>query len=282
MKKLLVSGCSFTAKHKWPSLLFAPKEYHVLNLGCASAGNNYISNSIIYNADQKPDFVFVLWSGINRSDFRVPNSGIFEKISTNSYRSRVIGDSRYFVNGHAVDPEKGWLAGYNDIKTPDWPEITCLKDWFDLPEYIKLECLRHKIYLSSASGQDNQQEFCHHYYLTQHLGLDNQYRSELTFQNMFNCFNLLDQMRIPYRFSFIYDIFADYHNTSLGQARKVKYYHYIDWDKYIDLPTFEYGIKHDLLDSDQFHLTESGMNQWAVAVSKLLREQKDLQYLYDE
>lgn len=278
--KILVSGCSYTEKQMWPSLLFAPKQYDVINLGKSGAGNEYIANSVMFNADSKPDFVFVLWSGINRTDFRVPNSNIFAKTIAGSYDSDVVGNSRYFLSGHAVDPDKGWLAGYNDIKLPEWPNITCLQDWFDLPESIKLECLQHKLYLSTHGGKENMATFCHQYYLTQHLDINKKYRSERTFQNLVNCFNMLDKFNIPYRFSFIYDIFSDYHNHSLGQAVKEKYYDYINWDKYINLTPYEYGIKHNLLDEDEFHLTINGMNRWAGEVSAILKEDLDLKYLF--
>lgn len=278
--KILVSGCSYTALSSWPSILFAPKKYEVLNVATSGAGNEYISNSVMYNVDTKPDFVFILWSGINRSDFRVPNSKIFSNIRSN-YRSKAIGNSRYFLSGHAVDPDKGWLAGYNNIKLPEWPEITSLQDWFDLPSYIKLECLQHKIYLSLHSGEENMSAFCHQYYITQHLDADREYRSERTFQHLLNCFNMLEKFNVPYRFSFIYDIFSDYHNQSLGQAVKEKYYNFIDWDKYIKLTPYEYGTKHNLLKPDQFHLTDAGMNQWAGEVANIMQQDKTLQHLFD-
>ena len=278
--KLLVSGCSYTEQQSWPSFLFAPKQYEIVNLGKTAAGNNYIANSIMFNADTNPDFVYILWSGINRTDFRVPNSNVFAKKIAGNYRSVVVGNSKYFLSGHAVDPDKGWLAGYNNIKLPEWPEITGLQDWFDLPESIKLECLRHKIHLSSYGGKENMAAFCHQYFLTQHLDIDKEYRSERTFQNLVNCFNMLDKLNIPYRFSFIYDIFSDYHNHSLGRAVKEKYYNHINWDKYINLTPYEYGIKNNLLQKDNFHLTANGMNQWASEISKILQKDKELQHLF--
>jgi len=278
--KLLVSGCSYTAHQQWPEFLFAPKKYNVVNLGQRGAGNEYIANSVMFNADSKPDFVYILWSGINRTEFRVPNSNIFKNTPSSKYPSKVIGDSKYFLSGGAVDPEKGWLAGYNDIKLPEWPEITCLQDWFDLPEGIKLECLQHKIYLSSHGGKENTAAFCHQYYITQHLDINKEYLSERTFQNLVNCFNMLDKFRIPYRFSFIYDIWSQYTHYSHGMAVKDKYYNFIDWSKFINLPPYQYGIKYDLLDRDGYHLTGNGMNQWTGEISKILQQDKELQHLF--
>jgi len=278
--KILVSGCSYTAAASWPTLLFAGKNYEINNLGKSSAGNEYIANSVMFNADTKPDFVYILWSGINRSEFRVPNSGIFDKKIVGNYPSIVIGNSRYFLSGHGVDPDKGWLAGYNDIKLPEWPEISSLQDWFDLPEDIKLECLHHKIYLSSHGGKENMAAFCHQYYITQHLDVNKEYRSERTFQNLVNCFNMLDKFNIPYRFSFIYDIWNKSEYFTHGVAVKEKYYNFIDWSKFINLPPYEYGIKHNLLDHDEYHLTQLGMNQWSSEISKILKQDKNLQHLF--
>jgi hypothetical protein len=278
--KLLVSGCSYTNNQTWPSFLFAPKKYKVVNLGKQGAGNDYIANSVMFNADTKPDFVYVLWSGINRTDFRVPNSNIFAKTLVGNYESTVIGNSRYFLNGHGVNPDKGWLAGYNDIKLPEWPEIASLQDWFDLPEDIKLECLQHKIYLSSHGGKENTAAFCHQYYLTQQLDINREYRSERTFQNLVNCFNMLDKFNIPYRFSFIYDIWNKNEWYGHGVAIKDKYYNFVDWGKFINLPPYQYGIKYDLLSQDGYHLTDAGMNQWAGEISKILQKDKELQHLF--
>lgn len=276
--RILVSGCSFTEQMAWPSLLFAPKKYDTVNLAASGAGNEYIASSIMFNADTKPDFVFVLWSGINRTDLRVSNSTFFK--NSNNYKSRVVGKSKYFIGGGAATPDQGWLAGYNSIKAPEWPEINSLQDWFNLPESIKLECLDHKIYLSTHGGHENLEAFYHQYYMTQHLGIDREYHSERTFQNLVNCFNLLEKFDIPYRFSFIYDMFLDHHLYSLGKAVKEKYYKQIDWSRYIKLTPYEYGIKHDLLSFDNFHLTNDGMNQWAGEVSSILKKDSDLQHLF--
>lgn len=280
MKSLLISGCSYTEGQEWPSLLLSPNQCNVTNLGINGAGNDYIANSIMFNADTCPDFVFVLWSGINRSDFRVPNSKIFNRIH-GGYRATTIGNSRYFLSGHAVDPDKGWLAGYNNIKDCDWPDITCLQDWFDLPEWIKLTCLEHKIYLSSHGGKENVAAFCHQYYITQHLDIDREYRSERTFQTMMNCFNMLEKLRVPYRFSFIYDIWSSNEYFKHGTAVKEKYYNFIDWSKFINLPPYQFGIKHNLLSDDEYHLTKSGMNQWAKEISNRLKQEKDLAHLFE-
>lgn len=280
--KILISGCSFTQDKVWPKFLFAPKKYNIINLGKSAAGNEYISNSITYNVDCRPDFVYILWSGINRTDLRVPESEIFKKIANtpSNYNSAAIGNSTFFLGGHAVDPDKGWLAGYNMIKDNSWPKITCLSDWLKLPKKIKLECLQHKIQLSTSAGDNNLNAFCHQYYMTQHLDIDKKYRSEKTFQHMMNCFNMLEKYNVPYRFSFIYDIWNKNEFYAHGVAVKEKYYNFIDWTKFIDLPPYQYGIKHDLLSTDGYHLTNKGMIQWANEISDILQKDQSLKHLF--
>jgi len=123
--------------------------------------------------------------------------------------------------------------------------------------------------------------FCHQYFLTQHLDMDREYRSEKTFQNLYNCFNMLEKFKIPYRFSFIYDIWNKNQFYTHGLAVKEKYYKLIDWTKFVDLPPYQFGIKYDLLDVDGYHLTSDGMNQWAREISRMFKKDKDLCSLFD-
>ena len=270
----MVSGCSFTHNKTWPEQLASTKAA-IKNLGKGGAGNSYISNSITAAVDWKPDFVFILWSGINRIELRTPDDSIFEKYVRNT-GSSTINNSRYWMSGGAIDVEKGWIAAYNQLRDPSWPTITNLSQWFDLPEIIKQECLESKINLSVQGDPCNISAFINHYYITQYLQNSRKYYSELTFQNMMNCFNMLEKLNIPYRFSFIYDIFSENHQYSLGKAIKEHYYKYIDWSRYINFTPYEYGVKYDLISDDGFHLTDQGYNQWGTDLSKILQKQPDL------
>lgn len=279
--KTLISGCSYTDRKPWPSTLVGPN-HKIKNVAKTAAGNSYIANSIMYNIDYKPDFVYILWSGINRFDLRTPNSPAFQRLKdTTGYGHVELGESIYFTSGHTVDASKGWVAGYNDVKLPEWPDITSLEQWYSLPEEIKAECMMHKIYLASHGGKENTASFCHQYFLMQNLDENRNYRSELTFQNLTNCFNMLEKHNIPYRFSFIYDLFSRGEYWTHGRAVKEKFYHMIDWSKFIDLPPYEYGIKHDLLDEDQYHLTDAGMHQWAAEINQILVNDPELKHLFD-
>jgi hypothetical protein len=280
--KILISGCSYTESQNWPEYLFDSENQTVVNLAKGGSGNYHISNTVTYNIDKiNPDFVFVLWSGINRIDMRVPNSYLFEQYRQDgNYGDSIIGNSMFFLSGHAVDAEKGWLAGYNNIRGPDWPEIQSLKDWFNLPDNLKKECLDHQINLSTNGGKENTAAFVHQHFVVQNMIMDRTYLSELTFQNMVNCFNTLKVRNIPYRFSFIYDIWNRNEYFTHGRAVKEHYHDQIDWDKFIDLPPFQYGLKHDLIGKDGYHLTREGMNQWARQIQDILKKQKDLQHFF--
>lgn len=285
--KILISGCSFTEHRNWPNLIFDSKKHSIKNLGRSAAGNNYISNSITGNLDYKPDFVFILWSGINRIDLRVPDSQTMREFSSIDekilgYKWDTIKNSLYYFSGGGINIDLDWVGGYNNIKDDSWPEITSVKQWFELPDSIKQECLNAEINLSAVGGKPNLAKFYHQYFLTQNIGSgENQkYRSELSFQQVVNCQNLLEKLHIPYRFSFIYDIFSEHHRYSLGKAIKEHYYQYIDWSKYINLNPYDYGIKHDLLEIDGFHLTEDGFNRWGLELAEILKTQPDLKYLF--
>lgn len=284
--KLLVSGCSFTDPESghnenggWPRYLFADRSVEVLNLGKSGAGNNYIANSIMDSAiDYKPDFVFILFSGIIRSDFRVPVSKIYLKNS--NYNVALVGESLFALSGGGLDVERGWLAAYESVKDSSWPTITSLQQWFDLPDYIKKECIEHKIHLSTDGGKPNVDPLANQYFLSQNLIDNRRYHSERTFQHMMNCFNLLEKLNIPYRFSFIYDIWSNVENYSLGKAVKEKYFYQIDWTKFIDFPPLRYGLRNNLMLPDGFHLTPDGMISWAKVINTKLQQDPDLKHLF--
>ena len=280
MTKVLVSGCSITCS-PWPQTVFDPTKYELRNVAKSSAGNSYISNSITAEVNWQPDFVFILWSGINRMELRTPNDPILVKHQTPG--STVIGNSIFWRSGVTMNLEESWISSYNDIRDGGWPVVTTMSEWFALPDSIKQECLEvHGMKLADTTTGENYVDFVNQYYTTQYLQYNELYYSELTFQNMMNCFNLLDRLNIPYRFSTIYDMFSKNHIKSLGLAHKEHYYNLIDWSKYISLTPYEYGIKHDLLRGDNFHLTEPGYQQWGKEIAKILGTQQDLKHLFEQ
>lgn len=275
--KLMVSGCSYTQGYDWPRSLVPGSIDTVYNYGRRGAGNEYIANSISYHAlTHDPDLVFVLWSGINRSELRVPNSTAFDQFVTPDSKTAVVGESLYFIGQGSVDVGASWRAGYEAVRDPSWPQIHSIKDWFALPQAIQQECLEHKIYLSSHAGRESLAPFAHQYFLTQNLTEDRRYASEVAFQHIMNCHNVLERRGIPYRFSFIYDPWYHWDHISFGQAVHNCYSQEIDWTKFVDLPPLNYGLRHDLMDQDGWHLTPAGMRQWATKVQSELSQESEL------
>tara|TARA_B100000965_G_C19435465_1_gene688389 strand:+ start:107 stop:910 length:804 start_codon:yes stop_codon:yes gene_type:complete len=89
MKKLIVSGCSFTDKNfeslshpeydctfpKWPELLAKKLNMECINLGANGAGNNYIYSTLLEEVTRTPKdeigLVVAAWSQVNREDYQI-------------------------------------------------------------------------------------------------------------------------------------------------------------------------------------------------------------------
>jgi len=251
MKKILISGCSFTqcrrndhcrphdykfwAKH-WVDYLFPHNKYSVLNLGRSVAGNRYIASSILSNIDlnNKPDYVFILWSGVRRIDIPIPPSSTTELLRDYLYNAseNECNNVNYFFTGgnHNLPPVKNFIEqGASEI----------FQDIADM-------------YYS-----DTDDKLC----------------NQLSLESISSVTNFLDNHKIKYNFSFIYNPLskgiAD-DEPSLGLIDKTNaYYQHINWDNYINFTPFEYGLKHDFI-YDGMHLTVDGMCQWAEEIKKYI------------
>jgi hypothetical protein len=116
MKKVIVSGCSFTFEDwNWPKYLI--KHLNVptrdlINVGMASQGNGLISKKLIYsvnkeleNTDSKDLLVGVMWSGVDRVDFHSENNYSSENWGNNGHVSNIQNPTKvakdrkwYFIN----------------------------------------------------------------------------------------------------------------------------------------------------------------------------------------
>lgn len=279
--KILVSGCSFTSNQDWPNYL-TNKSNIVLNLGLSGSGNYRISNSIISNCTKfKPDFVFILWSGMHRLDYRYSKQVKLKATTDPSKinKKQIIDDSYYELSGGRWHGLSNWIESYNNIKDPSWPDIKTIQEWNNLPSWIKQECLDKKINLSTNSGNIDLLPLTHNYFLTQYLIPDKNYFSEVNFQHIMNCHDYLTKHNVPYRFSFIYDIWKN-HLPNDGQATKKSiFYKEINWSKFITLTPYEYGVKNNLLSDDQYHLTKEGMVHWITDAKKQFLNSEDCNFL---
>lgn len=270
---VLVAGCSYTGYMDWPEHLFA--DSNVTNIGKWGCGNEFIANRVMHTISKektKPDFVFMLFTGLHRIDMRCPSSEFLK--NNENYFSEDVGHSKYFLSGGCFDVDQPWLESYNKIKDPSWPKIKSMKDWANLPDDIKLECVQSNI-MDSYFGRKCSitTPIVDRYFLIQHIEKNSAYYCERSFQSISNVCDFLKVRNIPYRFSFIYDLKRDYgnRNYALGKLKKEVFYDQVDWNKFIYFPAYDYGIKHDLLDTDTWHLTQEGMIQWASELKDKLR-----------
>jgi hypothetical protein len=242
MKRVLISGCSFTENFihfdpmHWTYDAFPTNDYEITNVARGGAGNNYIASSILSNIDlnNKPDYVFVLWSGIRRIDMPFPSGTSDAKFKNYPFCAvnNECSSVDYFFTGQNIAMLEGGTRRHFDVKLGIFEEIA-------------------DIYYTN----ENSDKFC----------------NQLSLSAISSVTNFLDNHNINYNFSFIYGIHNRYldRQPSLGLIdTKNKQYAHINWDRYIDIPPFDYGIKHNLISDDRFHLTDNGMRQWARLIKK--------------
>ena len=83
-KNVLVNGCSFSrGPIAWPYCLQQHYDFNLVNLALSGAGNTYIHNSTISELSQRDyDFVFIMWTGLQRNDIQVADIGKFDQCIT--------------------------------------------------------------------------------------------------------------------------------------------------------------------------------------------------------
>lgn len=266
MPKFLVSGCSYTENSLWPSELFS--DLTVLNLGKSGAGNTYISESIIDALNKYDDIqqVFVLFSGVNRTDIVVPNTDLIRKFLS-EYRFGQVIDNRCYIFSGGDKYTNLILNNYNNIKSDLWPSIHSLDEYFELPLNIRLECEQKKIFYFDCHGLDG---LLHHTLMSSYFDNSN-FLSDRTYLSVKNCIDILEYKKIPYHFSFIYNPwdtdFSNHFGTLDANSPLRKQ---IDWNKYIDFTPFEFCIEENLLAEDQIHMSRTGQIKWAKQLKKFL------------
>jgi hypothetical protein len=228
-KNILVAGCSFTDGQDWPRMLFT--NANIKNIGRGGAGNEYIGlatiDAIRLSNNLNFDFVFILWSGISRIDVTFPSSMDQTDFSNIQVKGKTSNTVTLFSGG----PRWDWTR--NDGNDPP-----VLWNYPFLDTYFKLKY------------KNNDRNFL----------IDN---STL---HILNCHNFLESQNIPYKFGFIYNIFDSNLKEEPSCSKSQGYFKFINWDKFINFPPLEFGVKHDLLQDDGVHLTQEGMNIWANSI----------------
>jgi len=273
MDKILVSGCSNTEGATWPAELFP--NCAITNVAKAGAGNRYISDSIIYNINltDKPDFVFILFSGINRSDLIVPSTKTTKKYAEQYKYYGIIGDSLYLFTG-GDKYNKSITNSYNNIKDPTWPEINGCEDFINLPIEIKQECT--KLFgLINFNTQDINQSV--HQALMLNYFTNPTFLQTQTYRSLINCQNFLKLHQIPYLFSFPIDPFDVEFSSHMGRLDKTHpLYFQVDWTKFINKTLGQTGIELNLIENDGQHVHPKGHKAWAkTIINQVNRERRN-------
>jgi hypothetical protein len=272
-KTVHVSGCSFTENASWVNNLFE-NATTVINRAHSSAGNRYISDSIVLNIDlkNKPDFVFALFSGINRVDTVVPHSNIVKtamRMGLNGSNmigsnSAVIGTSAYIFSGGS-HYNRLINDNYKNINHYGWPNVKSIEEFLNLSSEQKEACINNKLFWWNSNDIAG---MIHIASMLQYL--DNpEYLSDQTYISLERFQTFLNLHQIDYKFGFIHDPFDKKHHDHLGFLNKQSpRYHCIDWRKYVKINPYEFGIKHDFVAPDGFHICPEGMNKWADSIKQ--------------
>lgn len=272
MDKILVSGCSYTDGHDWPTHLWP--DASVINMAKSGASNQYISDSIMQSIDldSKPDFVFILWTGLNKLDLVLPVSPMTTALAeTHKYYGKINNSYYFFDGGNKYVHEL--TQCYQQIKDSSWPKVNDLLDFFALTPVIKQECHDAGILPMSHFDLDNLEHYLHSAFVLYRLyhKQDNKFFNDASLTAIANCSTFLEYHNIPYQFGFFADVFGKHADLVQGGIDKTNpNFTRIVWDKYVKLTPYEFGLKYDLMSDDGFHLTADGMRQWADQLRQFL------------
>jgi hypothetical protein len=160
IKYLITSGCSFTDNHlnskRWPHFLSDITGLFLYNRGQGSAGNNWISKSIIYQIQillnlgvfPKEILVITMWSGIDRKDLFISSceDNMFNKLLNDDQSNPInfLDDTpNVSSNTNKID---GYLLGaatckFNNIKINSFKQELILKYFSN--EALAIESYEH-------------------------------------------------------------------------------------------------------------------------------------------
>ena len=273
-KNVIISGCSYTENAIWPKIIFPEEDFKVINLGKQGAGQKYISESImnVIDLDNPPDFVFMMYSIVNRYEMTVPNNPRTREFAKKYRYTGQVHDTLYFFS--TGDRYTTSLTNnYNRIKDESWPEVKTLDDIVGLPNNIKQECIDHK--MLHFNSWDHKQ-LIHTALMLQYLedapstNADRLYHENLCYRSMLNLQNFLELHKIPYMFSFVYTPWVEnnvfkYANFG-GLTRKSNLHQRINWSKFIDIHPADIGKSKNMMQSDGLHITQECQELWASQV----------------
>lgn len=270
MSLIIVSGCSYTHNAVWPEMVFAGRK--ISNFAVSGAGNKYIADSIIHGVDPSdpPDFVYVVFSGVNRSDIVVPMCNVMDEFAQKYQFRGYLGDSIYlFSGGDRGDNDRPFVRKYQSIRRAGWPDINSFSDWIKLPINIKRECVSLDLFEFEEWSIDHLINSAWNLrYWPNRTFLETE-----TYRSVIKCLDFLTLHHIKYAFSFFYDVFNTEYDTinSFGcLTRTHPLYSRIDWSKMITPFPFDLALKHDHILEDGCHQSRDGERLYADHIQNQL------------
>lgn len=263
--KVTVSGCSFTYNATWPDYLFSGSK--IRNLARAGAGNRFIGHSVISSVlEDRPDFVFILWSGVNRCDLAITDGSVAKELTGQTqYRGQVDSTCYLFSGGDKYN--SSIVRNYQNIRDDSWPDVGSLDDFLLLPKKLQEECTNSNLFWWNNYGADN---VMHNAFMSNYIE-NGKSLEDQTYLTIMQTLDFLDKQKIPHKFGFIYNPFDADNQKHFGcLSHNSKYHGCIDWGKYVTITPYEFGIKYNYLSNDQYHLTKDGMEQWADNIRKFI------------
>lgn len=104
------------------------------------------------------------------------------------------------------------------------------------------------------------------YFAGQYLALDWTYLNQQSLMRVIGCLNILESLRIPYTWGFIYDIYQPYtdEHTSFGGAvsKDEPLLKLLPWHRCVPSTPYEYCRDRSLMSEDGFHPSQSGWQDW--------------------
>lgn len=186
--------------------------------------------------------------------------------------NRYIADSIMDHYDSTIDTVYVFFSGLHRV------DITIPKDLAEIiiDDYKFHSTLKNTTYLFSGgqagtwSGEETESEI-KELFKSQYKTFNLNYLAENSLLEVAKCLNFLESKKIKYKWSFIYDIFHNYENDkaehSLGHIDKDFHaLRHINWDHYIDLTMYEFGIDNGYISDDEFHLTGKGCNQYFLKI----------------
>ena len=105
----------------------------------------------------------------------------------------------------------------------------------------------------------------------QYTAEDNYYFSQLNMYHVLCFVNYLTAQKIDFKYTFIYNVLeSNEHDYLLGVCNDTVYWNALDKTNYIPVTPFEFGLEHNYMQEDGFHLTHTGQRAWAEEVKQYL------------